>query len=382
MLNIWTIFVTALKLGLTSFGGPSAHIGYFQQTYVKEKKWLTDKQYIDLVALSQFLPGPASSQVGMGIGLRKGGILGSLVAFIGFTMPSVIILIIFVIFMKSSTINMDWLMGLKLVAVAVVAQAVFDMGKKIIVSKKHVILLVLVLIGLYFSNSIFSQVIVIFSCGLIGLQLFKHHNQTEYEPVFSKKWGAFSLLLFFVLLIGLPIIANIVSMDWIKLFSQFFIAGSLVFGGGHVVLPLLETQFVGTYVTAEEFLVGYGLTQAVPGPLFTFASYLGMVIGGIPMAIMATIAIFLPAFLLIVGAYPFWAMISRYAQLNGAIVGMNVAVIGILLAAFISPIVSTTITSWIDGVFAFILLMLLSKFKWKPWIVVIAGIVIGVTYYR
>ncbi|ATP41283.1 ChrA protein [Solibacillus sp. R5-41] len=382
MRNLWVIFWTSLKLGFTSFGGPAAHLGYFQQIYVKQKKWLTDEQYLDLLALSQFLPGPASSQVGMGIGLRKGGITGSIAAFIGFTLPSVMMLIIFVYIMERFQFSIGWLQGLKIVAVAIVAQAILDMGKKILKTPMQYALLVLVAILLLYATSIYSQIGVLIGSAMIGYLFFKQPGQVIPSVVFSKKWGAVFLSAFFVLLLGLPIAAQTLKWEWLVLFEKFYLAGSLVFGGGHVVLPLLESQFVGSYVTAEDFLAGYGLTQAVPGPLFTFASYLGMVIGGIPIAILATVAIFLPAFLLIVGAYPFWSSISSHQALRGAVAGMNVAVIGILIAAFISPIITSTIYDVMDAFWAIVLFVLLVKFKIKPWNIVLIGVLIGFTFYR
>lgn len=382
MRNFWDIFWTSLKLGFTSFGGPAAHLGYFQQMYVKQKKWLTDEQYLDLVALSQFLPGPASSQVGMGIGLRKGGVAGSIAAFIGFTLPSILILIVFVYIMERFEFSVGWLQGLKIVAVAIVAQAILDMGKKILKTPLQYALLIVATVVLLYSTSIYSQVGVLITSASIGYLVFKQAGQAIPSVVFSKKRGAVFLSSFFMLLIGLPIAAQILKWEWLVLFERFYLAGSLVFGGGHVVLPLLESQFVGSYVTAESFLAGYGLTQAVPGPLFTFASYLGMVIGGVPIAILATVAIFLPAFLLIVGAYPFWSSISSHQALRGAVAGMNVAVIGILIATFMSPILTSTVRDVMDGFWAIVLFVLLVKFKLKPWIIVIIGFLIGVTFYR
>ncbi|MEK4426409.1 chromate efflux transporter [Solibacillus sp. FSL K6-1523] len=382
MRNFLDIFWTSLKLGVTSFGGPAAHLGYFQHMYVKQKKWLTDEEYLDLVALSQFLPGPASSQVGMGIGLRKGGVAGSIAAFIGFTLPSVLMLIVFVYIMERFEMSIGWLQGLKIVAVAIVAQAILDMGKKILKTPLQYALLILATILLLYATSIYSQVGVLIGSAFIGFLFLKQPGQAIPSVVFSKKWGAVFLSAFLVLLIGLPIASQLLKWEWLVLFEKFYLAGSLVFGGGHVVLPLLESQFVGSYVTAESFLAGYGLTQAVPGPLFTFASYLGMVIGGIPIAMLATVAIFLPAFLLIVGAYPFWSSISSHQALRGAVAGMNVAVIGILIAAFMSPILTSTVRDVMDAFWAIVLFVLLVKFKLKPWIIVVIGALIGVTFYR
>lgn len=380
---LWEIFMTSLKLGLTSFGGPSAHLGYFQQMYVQQKKWLTDEEYADLVALSQFLPGPASSQVGMGIGYRKGGVLGSICAFLGFTMPSVIILMLFVYFLEVASTDFSWLQGLKLVAIAIVAHAILDMAKKLLVTKWHIVLMLFSTLALLFFMTSYTQVLVIIIAGLIGYIAFSATGSTtKANAIFSRKMGIICVTSFAILLVGLPIIARLVEFEWLTLFSQFYVAGSLVFGGGHVVLPLLEAQFVQTGVlTADEFLAGYGMTQAVPGPLFTFASYIGMVIGGVPIALLATVAIFLPAFLLILGVYPFWARLSTHPKLRGAISGMNAAVVGILLAAFFTPMITSTIHSLLDVCVALILFVLLYVGKVKPFVIVLLGVVIGLVFY-
>ena len=340
MRKLLEIFLVSFKLGCTSFGGPTAHLGYFQNEYVQNRKWLTDKEYSNLVALSQFLPGPASSQVGMGIGLLRGGLLGSIVSFIGFTLPSVLLLMMFAYYYVHTEMEMGWIQGLKLVAVAIVAQAIWDMSKKLIPSLRHFIIALAALGGVLLWANPFAQVVVIALAALVGFQLFKESGAKEdlretALPI-SKKTGASLLALFVILLIGLPVASSLIQQEWLALIEKFYVSGALVFGGGHVVLPLLEAQFVQSgYMSSADFIAGYGVTQAMPGPLFTFASYIGMVIGGIPGAIIATIAIFLPAFLLIIGVLPFWLALSRNKGLRGAMIGANAAVVGILAAAFI-----------------------------------------------
>lgn len=384
MKNWLEIFLISLKLGFTSFGGPTAHLGYFQNEYVKKRKWLSDEQYADLVALCQFLPGPASSQVGMGIGLLRGGIIGSIIAFLGFTMPSVIFLMACAYLLSVASFDASWIHGLKLVAVAIVAQAIFDMAKKLIPSWTHRALAVLALIIVLTWQSSITQIVVILLAALIGNIMLKQTKAPTHMKRFpiSKKVGSSLLVIFFSLLVLLPILGRVTENNAIILFEKFYTAGSFVFGGGHVVLPLLETQFVQSgLVSASDFLTGYGLTQAVPGPLFTFAAYIGTVVSGIPGGLLATLAIFLPAFLLVMGVLPFWQQLSTKPTLRGAVSGMNAAVVGILAAAFVTPIVTSTVHTILDGIFAILLFLLLTKAKLPPWIVVVTGLVIGLVMY-
>lgn len=384
--KLFEIFLISFKLGCTSFGGPTAHLGFFQIEYVQKRKWLSDKEYSSLVALSQFLPGPASSQVGMGIGLLRGGLLGSLASFLGFTLPSVLLLTLFAYFYSHIKMDMGWIHGLKLVAVAIVAQAIWDMSKKLIPSIAHLIIAVLALITLQFWGNPFAQVIVIALAALIGARLFKQTNgledTTQKNLPISKKTGGLLLALFVTLMIALPIANSLLKDDLLTIMEKCYLAGALVFGGGHVVLPLLETQFVQSgLMSASDFIAGYGLTQAVPGPLFTFASYIGMVIAGVPGAVVATIAIFLPAFLLIVGAMPFWLTMSRHVALKGSMAGANAAVVGILASAFIHPIVTQTIQSGLDILLAAVFLLLSLRWAVPPYILVLLGIIVGLLCY-
>ncbi|EON70350.1 transporter [Lysinibacillus sphaericus OT4b.31] len=361
-------------------------MGYFQNEYVQIRQWLTDKEYSNLVALSQFLPGPASSQVGMGIGLIRGGLLGSVAAFIGFTLPSVLLLMGFAYFYGHTNMEMDWIHGLKLVAVAIVAQAIWDMSKKLIPSLRHFLIALSALIVLLLWIHPFAQMVVIIAAALVGFTFFKE-STTERDtegiilPI-SKTTGVILLLLFSILLIGLPVASSLFQLEWLTLIEKFYVSGALVFGGGHVVLPLLETQFVQSgLLSTSDFITGYGVAQAVPGPLFTFASYIGMVINGVPGAIVATIAIFLPAFLLIIGVLPFWFTISRTTGLKGFMAGANAAVVGILAAAFIHPIVTQTIQGGLDVLIAFVFLVLLIQWKIPPYLLVLLGFGVGVIFY-
>ncbi|MED3797992.1 chromate efflux transporter [Lysinibacillus capsici] len=386
MRRLWEIFFVALKLGCTSFGGPTAHLGYFQQEYVQKRKWLSAHDYGQLVMLSQFLPGPASSQVGMGVGLLRGGVVGSFLSFLGFTLPSVLILILFAYFSKYTEFKMDWIHGLKLVAVAIVAHAIFDMGKKLLSTKWHWLIALLTLITVLTWLNPLAQIVAILIAACLGFQLLKKSDEGNTSKLvhipISKTTGIVLLVLFFVLLLGLPLLAALWHYEWISMIEKFYLAGALVFGGGHVVLPLLETQFVQSgQISTSDFLAGYGMTQAVPGPLFTFAAYIGMVIAGVPGAIIATFAIFLPAFLLVVGALPFWIRLSRIARLRGAMAGANAAVVGILAAAFVHPIVTQTIISTLDIFIVAVFLWCLIRWKIQPYLLVLIGIAVGVIFY-
>ncbi|KEK20735.1 ChrA protein [Bacillus manliponensis] len=379
---LWEILMVSTKLGLMSFGGPVAHLGYFHEEYVKRKKWMDEKTYADLVALCQFLPGPASSQVGIGIGLTRSGLLGGILAWIGFTMPSVIALIVFASLLQSIDVsNAGWIHGLKIVAVVIVAHAVLGMGKKLAPDRGRATIAVVAMIVTLLWQVAFSSVVVIIIAGIIGFLFYKKEGESAPAitvPI-SKSTGTISLILFFGLLLLLPVLRHITTLEWIAVFDSFYRAGSLVFGGGHVVLPLLEKEIVSMgWVSKEEFLAGYGATQAVPGPLFTFAAYLGAVMGGWSMAMLATIAIFLPAFLLVIGTLPFWSILRSKPKAQGALTGMNAAVVGILLAALYHPIWTSSILAAKDFALAAVLFCMLQFWKLPPWVIVIAGVLGGV----
>lgn len=384
--SLLEILWVSMKLGLTSFGGPVAHLGYFHQEYVRKRKWMDEKSYADLVALSQFLPGPASSQVGIGMGVMRAGVLGGIVSFVGFTLPSVIMLILFALILQGMDVSgAGWIHGLKIVAVAVVAHAIIGMAQNLTPDRRRKAIALLAMVITLLWQTAYSQVVIIIGAAIIGFLLYRQQHQHEVEdsedrvrfPI-KRSVAVNCLVLFVGLLILLPILREVTSFQWIAMFDSFYRSGSLVFGGGHVVLPLLEREFVSTgWISQEAFLAGYGVTQAVPGPLFTFASYLGAVMYGWGGGVLATCAIFLPAFLLIVGALPFWDAVRRNPKAKAAFMGVNAAVVGILIAAFYQPIWTSTILNPVDFAFAAILFSMLVYWKLPPWLIVLSGAVGG-----
>lgn len=378
------ILIVSTRLGLTSFGGPTAHLGYFHEEYIRRRKWMDEKSYADLVALSQFLPGPSSSQVGIGIGVMRGGIIGGIISFIGFTLPSVIALILFVSLMNTFGIeDAGWINGLKIVAVAVVAHAILGMAKNLTPDLQRKTIALFALVFSLVWQSAYIQIGIILLAGVVGFLLYNQQSANDGESVtsfnISHRIGYICLALFFGLLISLPILRNVTNIEWIALFDSFYRSGSLVFGGGHVVLPLLEREFVPTgWLTEQEFLAGYGAAQAVPGPLFTFSAYIGAVIGGWQGGLFATFAIFLPAFLLILGTLPFWDALRSNSKIKGALIGVNAAVVGILLSALYHPIWTSSIHSPIDFALAAILFSMLAYWRLSPWIVVVTGAIGGI----
>ncbi|WP_062107342.1 chromate transporter [Bacillus niameyensis] len=376
------VLIVSTRLGLTSFGGPTAHLGYFHEEYIRRRKWMDEKSYADLVALAQFLPGPASSQVGIGIGVMRAGVLGGITSFIGFTLPSVIALILFAIFLDQFDVaQAGWIRGLKIVAVAVVAHAIIGMAQNLTPDLTRKAIALLALVGTLMWQSSFAQVTVIIIAALLGFILYKNHVEDSAARMLfpiSKRFAVGCLILFFGLLLLLPIMRELTESTWIALFDGFYRSGSFVFGGGHVVLPLLEKEFVPTgWLSGEAFLAGYGVTQAVPGPLFTFAAYLGTVMNGWQGGLIATAAIFSPAFLLIFGTLPFWDTLRNNPKMKGAIMGVNAAVVGILISAFYHPIFTSSILDPIDFALAAVLFSLLAFWKLPPWIVVVAGMIGG-----
>jgi chromate transporter len=372
------LLMISTRLGLTSFGGPVAHLGYFHGEYIRRKKWMDEKRYADLVALCQFLPGPSSSQVGIGIGVIRAGAVGGIVSFIGFTLPSVVALILFALLLNQFDVSdAGWIHGLKIVAVAVVAHAILGMTRKLTpdLSRKAIALIALV-VALLWQTAV-TQAGIILIAALAGYILFQDHadsDDREIKVPISKTFATVCLVLFFGLLVLLPILREATSLNWIAMFDSFYRSGSLVFGGGHVVLPLLEREFVPTgWLSEETFLAGYGAAQAVPGPLFTFAAYIGAVMSGWQGGLLATVSIFLPAFLLVYGTLPFWDSLRRKPKIKGALMGVNAAVIGILISAFYHLIWTSSILVPIDFALAAILFSLLVFWKLPPWIVVLTG---------
>lgn len=379
----WTVFLIFLRLGLTSFGGPVAHLGYFREEFVTRRQWLSDRSYADLVALCQFLPGPASSQVGLALGFSRAGYSGALAAWTGFTMPSAIALILFAIGIShlGNTFSAGAIQGLKIVAVAVVAQAVWGMARSLCTDAPRITLMMLSTCAVLLMPTVWSQVGVIVLAGIAGLTLFKPAQLAPHDPLpihISRRTGGFWLGLFFILLIALPLASEVFPGQTLAIVDAFYRAGSLVFGGGHVVLPLLQTEVVPTgWVGEEVFLAGYGATQAMPGPLFTFAAFLGASMNAAPTGwtggMIALIAIFIPSFLLVIGALPFWESLRQNLRTQAALSGVNAAVVGLLLAALYQPVWTSAILSAQDFGLALVAFVALMFWKLPAWLVVIAG---------
>ncbi|OKP83032.1 chromate transporter [Paenibacillus sp. P32E] len=375
--DLLEVLGVSLKLGLTSFGGPIAHLGYFHNEYIRRRKWMDERSYADLVALCQFLPGPASSQVGIGIGVVRAGLLGGIIAWLGFTLPSVIALAAFAFLLQGFDISgAGWIHGLKIVAVAIVAQAVLGMGQKLTPDRGRVTIAVMAAAIALSWHAAYGQILILAAAGVIGLAIYrtKPAKGPDLPIAIGRPVAVFCLALFFLLLILLPLLRTSVEARGFAIFDSFYRSGSLVFGGGHVVLPLLEREVVPTgWVSREDFLAGYGATQAVPGPLFTFAGYLGAMTSGIWGAVIATAGIFLPAFLLVIGALPFWNGWRNNPKVQGALTGINAAVVGILLAALYDPLWTTAILKPLDFALAAILFVMLFFWKLPPWVIVLAG---------
>lgn len=378
--SVAEVFTTALKLGLTSFGGPIAHLGYFRDEYVVRRRWLDERAYADLVALCQFLPGPASSQVGIGVGLLRAGPLGGLAAFLGFTLPSAIALTAFAYGVDRFDVgDAGWIHGLKIVAVAVVAQAVWGMSRQFCATRTGATIALLATLAVLSVTSASAQIAVIAAAGLLGWKLFPAAvwAVTEHPRVpLSRRRGVTAWVTFFALLAGLPLL-GLASVDGAAdLIARFYRVGALVFGGGHVVLPLLQTETVPRgWLTNDQFLAGYGAAQAVPGPLFTFAAYLGAARAPEPNgaigAGIALAAIFLPSFLLVFGALPFWEALRAHPVFQRALMGINAGVVGILLAALYDPVWTSAILRPADFGLAAACLGLLMIWKLPAWSVVL-----------
>ncbi len=380
------------KLGFTCFGGPIAHIGYFRDEFVVRRRWLSETSYADLVALCQFLPGPASSQVGFSIGLMRAGYLGGLAAWAGFTLPSATLLVLFAYGAGAlgGVVGGGLLHGLKLVAVAIVAQAVFGMARTLCPDRQRAsIAAVAALIVLLASTSI-AQIAAIASGAGAGLILCRGSiapDAGHLQIRVSRHAGLAALSAFFALLVGLPLIGNIVQVSSLDLFDAFYRSGALVFGGGHVVLPLLREAFVAPgWVSDEAFLAGYGAAQAVPGPLFTFAAYLGAVAEPAQRpagAALGLIGIFLPGILVLLGTLPWWSELRQRAGAQAAMRGVNAAVVGLLGAALYNPVWVTSVKAPADFAIALIGFVLLQVWRAPPLVVVIlsacGGIALSLT---
>ena len=381
------VFLAFLRLGLTSFGGPIAHLGYFRQAFVERRRWFGEAAYAELVALCQFLPGPASSQVGMAIGLQRAGVLGMLAAWFAFTMPSAILLVAFAYGAAAlgDVAGAGWIQGLKAAAVAVVAQAVLAMGRSLAPDARRAAIAGAAAIACLLVPNPLIQIAAIAGAGLVGLLWLREPPLADDEPPFEVRIGRIGAVaclgVFAALLVGLPILAAVTGDGAARLGDIFYRAGALVFGGGHVVLPLLESETVPTgLVSHDAFLAGYGAAQAVPGPLFTFAAYLGAVMrgpGGIAGAAIALVAIFLPSALLVAGALPFWTRLRGSRLARRALMGINAGVVGILGAALYTPVFTEGIGSATALAIAIAAFVALVKWSAPPWAVVVAAAVLG-----
>jgi chromate transporter len=377
------VLAAFLKLGCVSFGGPVAHLGYFREEFVGRRQWVDEAAYADVVALCQFLPGPASSQVGMAIGLLRAGALGAVAAWVGFTLPSAVAMILFGYGVAhfGNFASAPWLHGLKIVAVAVVAQAVWAMARKLAPDAPRAALAVAAAVVAFAVPSTLGQVAAIVAGGLVGWRALKIEAAATETPLpfrGSRGWAVAALALFFLLLAALPVAASLGDSQALALVDRFYRTGALVFGGGHVVLPLLQAAVVPPgWVSNDAFLAGYGAAQAVPGPLFSFAAYLGTVMQpkphGVAGGLLCLAAIYLPSFLLIGGTLPFWSRLRQNQAMQRALAGVNAAVVGLLLAALYRPVWTSAIFSVGDVVLAVLALLLLTAARVPPWLVVILG---------
>jgi chromate transporter len=375
------------KLGLSCFGGPIAHIGYFRAEFVERRRWLDEQAYVDLVALCQFLPGPASSQVGFSIGLMRAGYLGGLAAWTGFTLPSAVLLVLFAYGAGAlvGPLGSGLLHGLKLVAVAIVAQAVWGMARSLCPDRERASIAALAAVLILFSTASWAQIGAILLGGIAGLWLCRGAPPAMHGHVsvpVSRTAGVVALALFFLLLLGIPIVQSFVAVQGVALFDAFYRSGALVFGGGHVVLPLLRQAFVTPgWVSDDAFLAGYGAAQAVPGPLFTFSAYLGTVVRatphGLPGAVLGLLGIFLPGVLILVGTLPFWEAFRKRAVAQAAMRGVNAAVVGLLAAALYSPVWTSAVRTPADFAVALVAFVLLTVWRAAPLIVVLFSALAG-----
>ncbi|MCI1006966.1 chromate efflux transporter [Herbaspirillum sp. C7C8] len=380
----WTIFLVFLRLGLSSFGGPAAHLGYFRHEFVARRRWLSEQSYADLVAMCQFLPGPSSSQVGLAIGLLRGGCRGALAAWLGFTLPSALVLMVVAL---SVLEDAHWLSGevvhgLKIVAVAIVAQAVWGMAQTLCRGPLRLLIMALAALAAWALQGSLVQLGVIVVAGVAGRLLLhgpRIARQEQLPVVVSRRTGRACLLLFVGLLAGIPLLAALYPAPWLQQINIFYRVGSLVFGGGHVVLPLLQAELVPSgWVNKDVFLAGYGAAQAIPGPLFTLAAYLGVVMSagpnGLIGGVLCLLAIFAPSFLLVTGLLPFWDEVRRQAAMQAVLAGVNAAVVGLLLAALYRPVWTSAIFSTRDLLIALVAFVGLVRLRMPSWAVVLLAV--------
>ncbi len=385
--HAWPVFVAFLRLGLTSFGGPVAHLGYFRDAFVTRRGWLTERAYADLVGLCQFLPGPASSQVGMAIGLSRAGYAGMFAAWLGFTLPSALLMMLFALGVHATgmPVAAGALHGLRIVSVAVIAQAVWGMARTLCPDARRVTLMAIATCIALLVPAAWLQVVVIVAAGAAGLMLLPQPERGAHEPLplhVSRRAGLLWLVLFAALIVVLPVAASALHSNTLAVVDAFFRTGALVFGGGHVVLPLLQAAVVAPgWVGDSAFLAGYGVAQAVPGPLFTFSAFLGALLRDAPNGwlggMIALVSIFAPSFLLVAGTAPFWERLRRSTRMQAALAGVNAAVVGLLLAALYHPVWSDTIVSPRDFAAALVAFVALVFWRVPPWAVVIASAALG-----
>lgn len=385
--SVWLVFLVFLRLGLTSFGGPVAHLGYFRDEFVVRRQWLTERRYADLIALCHVLPGPSSSQVGLALGLSQAGYAGAVAAWAGFTLPSAFAMILLGLSVVGYGDGMapGVLQGLKVAAVAVVAQAVWAMGRQFCTGIIRRILMAVGAVIVLAIPSAWTPMTIIVMAALAGLVAFKDEWAQEGDTpsqTGGRQTGVLLLFIFFMLLLGLPVLTTVFPHQALAVFDAFYRVGSLVFGGGHVVLPLLQAEVVPAgWVDNDVFLAGYGAAQAVPGPLFTFAAFLGASLEGVPSGwwggALCLLAIFLPSFLLVAGVLPFWESLRQNRHIRAALSGVNAAVVGLLLAALYNPVFISTVRKPLDIVWVLVTLVALMGLKIPSWLVVVISALVG-----
>ncbi|MBU1374794.1 MAG: chromate efflux transporter [Alphaproteobacteria bacterium] len=380
--SAFDVFLAFLRQGLTAFGGPVAHLGYFRKEFVEKRGWLSEAAYADLLALCHFLPGPASSQMGMAIGMRQAGLPGALAAFAGFTLPAATAMIAFAIYAPNLTLlyGDGWIHGLKIAAAAVVLQAVIQMARTLAVGPVRAGMAIGAAIGLVIAQSPMAQVGALIAGGLFGLALLRD-APAEIAPddafvTVDRTSAMMALGLFVLLLVGLPILASLLQNPGLGMASVFYRTGSLVFGGGHVMLPLLEREIVDRrWLNQQTFLMGYGVVQAMPGPLFSFAGFVGAAQrygpGGISGGLIALFSIFLPSLLLVTGVLPFWDRLKREGWARGVLAGVGATVVGLLAAALWDPVLMSTVRRPADWALVVAAFVFLQVAKMPPWLVVI-----------
>jgi chromate transporter len=383
--SVAEVLAAFIRLGLTSFGGPTAHLGYFREEFVVRRRWLDDQTYADLVALCQFLPGPASSQTGIALGVLRAGLPGGFAAWVGFTIPSAILMIVAAYGVASLSADTAALHGLKVVAVAVVAQAVWGMARTLCPDRERATMAILAAVALLVWSNALAQIAIIAAGGIVGWRLLRSGAPAAAPSslaAFDHRLAIGCWIAFFGLLIALPLARTVFPFHALELFDSFYRAGALVFGGGHVVLPLLHTEVVSPgWISDAQFIAGYGMAQAVPGPLFTFAAYLGTIQTTTPNGwaggILALLAIFLPAWLLVIGALPFWNWLRARTEVQAALRGINAAVVGLLLATLYTPVMTSAIMMPLDAALALGCFGMLTLWKLPSWLVVVVAGGIG-----